>query len=61
MSKSRKYKAKLSIEVDLDEYPVPSDGRIKEQLKQDVMDALYEVYGVTVNSIDVIGKDLMDE
>ena len=61
MSKSRKYKAKLSIEVDLDEYPVPADGRIKEQLKQDVMDALYEVYGITVNYIDVIGKDLMDE
>lgn len=55
---SRKYRATLSLEIDLDEYPVPADGRIKEQLKQEIKDALYELSAVTVKKIDIAGRDL---
>jgi len=57
MSKN-KYKAILSLEIDLDEYPVPADGRIKEQLTQEIRDALYELSAVTIKRIEVQGKDL---
>lgn len=60
MSKN-KYRAVLSLEIDLEEYPVPADGKIKQQLKQDITDALYDVGGITVKKIDITGKDLLEE
>lgn len=56
-----KYTATLKIEVDLEEYPVPADGKIKEQLSQDIKDALYELNGITINKIDIAGKNLMED
>lgn len=56
-----KYTATLKVEVDLEEYPVPADGRIKEQLAQDIKDALYELNGITINKIEIAGKNLMDD
>lgn len=56
-----RYTATLKLEIDLDLYPVPSDGKIKEQLSQDIKDALYELDGIKINSINVTGRDLMDD
>lgn len=56
-----KYTATLKLEIDLETYTIPADGKIKEQLKQDIKDALYELDGITVNKIDVSGRDLMDD
>ena len=56
-----KYTATLKLEIDLDEYPVPSDGRIREQLSQDIKDALYELNGITINKIEISGKNLMEK
>jgi len=56
-----KYTATLKLEIDLDEYPVPADGKIKEQLKEEIKDALYELNGITVSKIDIAGKNLMED
>ena len=58
MSKSNKYKATLTIEVDLEEYPVPADGKIKVQLGQDIRDALYELDGISIKNMIISGRDL---
>jgi len=55
---TNKYTAKISIEIDLDEYPIPSDGKIKDQLKQDIYDALYELDTIKVKKIEISGRDL---
>lgn len=56
-----RYTATLKLEIDLDLFTVPSDGKIKEQLKQDITDALYELDGIKISNISVSGRDLMDD
>tara|TARA_E500000318_G_scaffold100994_2_gene104159 strand:+ start:220 stop:396 length:177 start_codon:yes stop_codon:yes gene_type:complete len=43
----------LSLRVDPDEYPMPSDGRLDTELEDYITDLIHEIEGVKVNNIRI--------
>jgi len=43
----------LSLRVDPDEYPMPSDGRLDTELEDYITDLIHEIEGVKINNIRI--------
>ena len=43
-----KVKIYLTIEVDPDEYPVPADGNVSEEIAEGIEEYFYDVGGTTI-------------
>jgi|TARA_R110000796_G_scaffold97103_4_gene203880 hypothetical protein len=52
-----KVKIMMSISVDPDEYSVPSDGRIGEEIEDYITDVIHELDGVKITSIRSITEE----
>jgi hypothetical protein len=52
-----KLRAQIVVDIDLDLYPVPSDGRISDILNQDLEDLISEMNGVTLKKIIIKSED----
>ena len=44
----------LTIEVDEEDYPVPSDGDVREDFEEYVMELFYDIDGVKVKQVKVL-------
>ena len=44
----------LTLNVDEDEYPVPADGRVENELQDAIQEYVYDIDGVTVKTIKTI-------
>ena len=44
----------ISVEIDEEEYPVPADGRVDEELEDAFLDLIHDIEGVTVKSIRAV-------
>ena len=44
----------LTVNVDEDEYPIPSDGDITEEVTEAVEDFIYDIDGMKVKNLKVI-------
>ena len=44
----------LTLAVDPEEYTVPSDGLVAEEIQETIEDMLYEVEGIKIKNIKVI-------
>ena len=44
----------ISVEIDEEEYPVPADGRVDEELEDAFLDLMHDIEGVTVRSIRAV-------
>jgi len=44
----------ISVEIDEEEYPVPADGRVDEELEDAFLDLMHDIEGVTVKSIRAV-------
>ena len=44
----------ISFEIDEEEYPVPADGRVDEELEDAFLDLIHDIEGVTVKSIRAV-------
>lgn len=54
MSKIRG-KIEVLFSVDTDEYPIPSDGRLMLQIREDVQEALESSMDITINNVKITG------
>ena len=44
----------ISVEIDEEEYPVPADGGVDEELEDAFLDLMHDIEGVTVKSIRAV-------
>ena len=44
----------ISVEIDEEEYPIPADGRVDEELEDAFLDLMHDIEGVTVKSIRAV-------
>ena len=44
----------MTLAVDPEEYTVPSDGLVADEIQENIEDALYEIEGVEIKNIKVI-------
>ena len=49
-----KLKVMMTLHVDPEEYPVPSDDRIDEEVQDYISDLVHEIDGLTVKHIRII-------
>jgi len=49
-----KAKILISIKLDPEEYPMPVDDRVEEELEKAIMEYLYDIDGLYVKSIKVL-------
>ncbi len=49
-----KVKMMLTLDVDEEEYPVPSDGDVREDFEEYVKELFYDVDGVSVKQVKVL-------
>ena len=44
----------ISVDIDPEDYPVPADGNVTEELEDAFLDLLHDIEGVTVKSIRAV-------
>ena len=44
----------LTLNVDEDEYPVPVDGKIKEEFSETIQEFIYDIDGIVVKAINIL-------
>jgi len=44
----------LTLEIDEDEYQIPVDGRLDEEINEALQEYIYDIDGMTVKSIKII-------
>ena len=49
-------KAYITIEVDIEEYPSPVDGDIASEIKDELTASVYDIDGVELKQINVLGS-----
>lgn len=56
-----KFKAEISGVFDPDEYQMPADGNLTQQLKEDILEAIESSLSVEVNSVKVTRGSVKNE
>ena len=54
-------KVMLTIHVDPEEYPIPSDDKIDEEMKDYISDLIHEIDGVTLKHIKILQERKQNE
>lgn len=49
-----KLKIMMTIDVDAEEYPIPSDNRLDEEFEDYISDFIHEIDGVKIKNIKII-------
>jgi hypothetical protein len=44
----------ITIDIDTDEYPVPADGRVGDELEDGIQEYFYDIEGATIRTIKTI-------
>mgnify|MGYP003144720496 FL=1 len=50
-------KIMMTVSVDPDEYPIPSDGRVGDEIEDYVRDVMHELDGVNIKNIRSITEE----
>ena len=51
-----KVKVFLSIDLDEEEYPVPVDGFVDEEIREALHEFIYDIDGMTIETIRIIAE-----
>ena len=51
----------LTLHVDSEEYPIPSDDKIDEEMKDYISDLIHEIDGVTLKHIKILQERKQNE
>ena len=49
-----KVKMYITIDIDDEEYPVPADGRVGDELEEGIQEYFYDIDGATIKNIITI-------
>ena len=52
-----KVKVMLTLEVDPDEYTVPADGMVSEEIEEYVREAFHEIEGVKIKNMKLVSEE----
>jgi len=44
----------VTLNIDEEEYPIPADGRVDEELEDAFLDLMHDIDGITVKSIRAV-------
>jgi len=44
----------IAIDVDPEEYPIPADGRVSEEIEDGIKEYFYDVHGAKIKSIKTL-------
>lgn len=44
----------LTLHIDEDEYPVPVDGEVNEEIDQSLQEFIYDIDGVSIKAIKIL-------
>jgi hypothetical protein len=47
----------LTLNIDEDEYPVPVDGSMREEINETLQEFIYDIDGITVKTINILTGD----
>jgi len=47
----------LTLNIDEDEYPVPVDGQIKEEVNETLQEFIYDIDGMMIQTIKILTGD----
>ena len=53
-NKTRRVKVFLVLDIDEEEYPVPADGMVNEEIEQSLEQHIYDIDGIKIHSIKTI-------
>ena len=49
-----KAKILISLKIDEDDYPMPVDGSVKEELNEAISSYMYDIDGITIENIRIL-------
>ena len=49
-----KVKMYITIEIDDEEYPVPADGRVGDELEESIQEYFYDIAGANIKNIRTV-------
>ena len=52
-----KVKVMLTLEVDPDDYAVPADGMVSEEIEEYVREAFHEIEGVKIKNMKLVSEE----
>ena len=52
-----KVKMFMTLSVDKEEYPIPADGNVGEELEEYIKDVIYDVEGLKIKSLKTITEE----
>mgnify|MGYP001198143201 CR=1 FL=1 len=52
-----KVKVMLTLEVDPDDYAVPADGMVSEEIEEYVREAFHEIEGVEIKNMKLVSEE----
>lgn len=44
----------IAIDIDPEEYPIPADGRVSEEIEDGIKEYFYDVHGAKIKSIKTL-------
>ena len=54
LGETMQIKVFLTLQVDEDEYPVPVDGQIKEEVNETLQEFIYDIDGMMIKAINIL-------
>jgi len=52
-----KVKMLMTLAVDKEEYPIPADGKVGEEIEEYIKDVIYDVEGLKIKSLKTITEE----
>tara|TARA_Y100001938_G_C8050430_1_gene411389 strand:+ start:1067 stop:1237 length:171 start_codon:yes stop_codon:yes gene_type:complete len=53
-----KVKIMMTLEVDPEEYPVPADGRVEEEIQDYMQDYVHDISGIKIKHIRAVSEEI---
>ena len=51
-------KVLMTLEIDPEDYPVPSDGRVSDEIEEYVKETFYEIEGVKIKNMKLVSEEI---
>ena len=48
----------ITLQVDAEEYPVPADGRVDEEMEEYINETFHEIEGVKIKNMKVVTEEI---
>ena len=53
-----KLKVMMTLNIDPEDYPIPSDGKVDEEIEEYVREAFHDIEGVEIKHMKLVSEDI---